>query len=196
MPAGAELAAVHDAALACPLHLLQLHAYVKLVAMAKSGDPQAAFAEWLRSAGGFLHPSLDLFGALPHGDRGVVATAAIPEGEQLLLIPRHLCLHVPLAGDAAAGGTAAAPPDDSPALAAIAALDPAPSPIFATVLLLMAERARGAASAFAPYLGVLPEAHDCLLSWTDEERQGLAGTGGCAPCALASTLRARCADAR
>jgi hypothetical protein len=145
--------------------------------MAKSGDPQAAFAEWLRSAGGFLHPSLDLFGALPHGDRGVVATAAIPEGEQLLLIPRHLCLHVPQAGDTAAGGHAAAPPDDSPALAAIAALDPAPSPIFATVLLLMAERARGAASAFAPYLGVLPEAHDCLLSWTDEERQGLAGTG-------------------
>jgi hypothetical protein len=41
--------------------------------------------------------------------------------------------------------------------------------------MLMAELAKGEASPFAPYFATLPEATDCLLSWSEEERQLLAG---------------------
>jgi hypothetical protein len=41
--------------------------------------------------------------------------------------------------------------------------------------MLMSESARGEASPFAPYFATLPEATDCLLNWSEEERQLLAG---------------------
>jgi hypothetical protein len=49
------------------------------------------------------------------------------------------------------------------------------SPFIATTVMLMAESARGEASPFAPYFATLPEATDCLLNWSEQERQLLAG---------------------
>ncbi len=49
---------------------------------------------WLEEYGGYCHPSLDLFSELPNGDRGVRATSAIPEGDQLLIIPKALCIYL------------------------------------------------------------------------------------------------------
>jgi hypothetical protein len=140
----------------------------------------AAFAAWVRRHGGYISPSVRLFAPLPGGGRGVAAAADVAEGEQLLLIPRHLCLYAPARGDAAPvppslpDATASAP--TPAALAALAAADPPPSPFTSAVMLLLAERARGAASAFAPYVDLLPEAYDCLLAWDDAERAPLAGT--------------------
>lgn len=55
---------------------------------------------------------------------------------------------------------------------------PGLSPFLATSLALMAEMAAGAASPFAPYLATLPpNCPDCLLHWTDQEKQDL--KGGC-----------------
>lgn len=36
---------------------------------------------------------------------------------------------------------------------------------------------QGADCKHAPYLNSLPERHDCLMSWSDEERAMLQGTG-------------------
>eukprot|EP00887_Chlorella_sp_A99_P005962 scaffold29.g5962.t1 len=121
----------------------------------------AEFVQWLQNAGGYVHPSLDLFAQLGGGDRGMVAAKAIPAGDQLLIVPRDLCLHV---------GAAA----DSPAAQAVA--DHKLDPFLSTVLIMMAERALGERSRFAPYLALLPERHGCLMSWTEEERAELAGT--------------------
>ena len=64
--------------------------------MADAEGHQAAFLAWLKSAGGYVHPSLDLFCPLgADGDRGVVAREDIKEGEQLVLIPQACTLHVP-----------------------------------------------------------------------------------------------------
>jgi hypothetical protein len=41
--------------------------------------------------------------------------------------------------------------------------------------MLMAELAKGDASPSAPYFATLPEATDCLLNWSEDERQLLAG---------------------
>jgi hypothetical protein len=49
------------------------------------------------------------------------------------------------------------------------------SPFIATTVMLMAESARGETSPFAPYFATLPEATDCLLNWSEQERQLLAG---------------------
>ena len=54
----------------------------------------AAFIKWLESAGGFVHPQLDLFAELGNRDRGVVAQQAITQGDALLVVPRHLCMYV------------------------------------------------------------------------------------------------------
>ena len=48
-------------------------------------------------------------------------------------------------------------------------------PFLSTVLLLMAELARGGASPLQPWLALLPQEHDCLLAWSAEERTALAG---------------------
>jgi hypothetical protein len=53
------------------------------------------------------------------------------------------------------------------------------SPFIATTVMLMAELARGDASPFAPYFATLPEATDCLLNWSGQERQLLAGVHSC-----------------
>jgi hypothetical protein len=150
--------------------------------MATGGDDarHAAFAAWVRRHGGYISPSVRLFAPLPGGGRGVAAAADVAEGEQLLLVPHHLCLYAPARDDAAPvpsslPDAAAAAPVPA-ALAALAAADPPPSPFTSAVMLLLAERARGAASAFAPYVDLLPEAYDCLLAWDDAERALLAGT--------------------
>ena len=39
---------------------------------------------------------------------------------------------------------------------------------------------QGAASEYAPYVDSLPERHDCLLAWSEEERAELKGTGAAA----------------
>jgi [ribulose-bisphosphate carboxylase]-lysine N-methyltransferase len=50
------------------------------------------------------------------------------------------------------------------------------SPFINTVLLLLAEMARGDASPWAPYIASLPRACDtCLLSWTEEDKKELKG---------------------
>lgn len=54
-----------------------------------------AFEEWLDKHGGKKHASLDLVKELPNGDRGVVATAPIAEGELLLLLPINCALYMP-----------------------------------------------------------------------------------------------------
>ena len=55
---------------------------------------QADLVSWLEQHGGYVHPMLDLFSPLGNGDRGVRAKAAIPEGDQLLLVPKALCLYL------------------------------------------------------------------------------------------------------
>ena len=55
---------------------------------------QANLVSWLEQHGGYVHPKLDLFSPLDNGDRGVRAKAAIPEGDQLLLVPKALCLYL------------------------------------------------------------------------------------------------------
>lgn len=49
------------------------------------------------------------------------------------------------------------------------------SSFLGTTLMLMAELARGADSPYAPYFATLPAATDCLLNWSEEEKQLLAG---------------------
>jgi hypothetical protein len=48
-----------------------------------------AFVDWLRKRGGLVHEDVDLFHDFGGGNRGVYATKAIKEGEQLLLLPLH-----------------------------------------------------------------------------------------------------------
>ncbi len=60
---------------------------------------QQALVAWLRQRGGLVHESVDLFHAMPGGDRSVVALADIEEGEQLMLVPLECALHVPTASD-------------------------------------------------------------------------------------------------
>jgi len=134
-------------------------------------DKTHKFLYWLQSQGAFVHESLNLFAPLPNGDRGLVAKSAIKRDTQLLLIPKALCIHFPLAGSSspslAASGAAGA---------VLAARDPRPSPFMSTVLLLMAEKALGGASSYAPYVGLLPTATDALLAWSEAELAELKGT--------------------
>lgn len=91
---------------------------------------QTAFVQWLERHGGYVHVSVDLFAPLPNGDRGVVATKPIKEGDQLLIVPRSLCLTM---------SAEAGPSADSPALRAIEGMKL--SPFLSMVLYMLAERA-------------------------------------------------------
>lgn len=51
------------------------------------------------------------------------------------------------------------------------------SPFLATTLMLMSELSHGDDSSHTPYFNTLPEATTCLLNWTTEEQQLLAGEG-------------------
>jgi hypothetical protein len=51
--------------------------------------------QWLTAGGGYVHPHLDLMADLGDGERGVVVTQAIQDGEQLAVVPMRLCLHTP-----------------------------------------------------------------------------------------------------
>lgn len=53
-----------------------------------------ALTAWLETHGGYVHPHLDLFSELPNGDVGVCASKAIAEGDQLMLVPKSLCIYV------------------------------------------------------------------------------------------------------
>ena len=55
---------------------------------------QMALVDWLQASGGYVHPDLDLFSELPNGDRGVRALKPIPAGDQLVLIPKSLCIYL------------------------------------------------------------------------------------------------------
>ena len=47
------------------------------------------------SLGGYAHPGLDLASPRAEGGRGVVATARVAVGEQLLLVPMAACIRGP-----------------------------------------------------------------------------------------------------
>ncbi|KIY93172.1 hypothetical protein MNEG_14792 [Monoraphidium neglectum] len=64
----------------------------------------------------------------------------------------------------------------SPAAAHLAAAHPTLSPFTRTVLLLMAEIARGKESPWHAYVATLPKDTGCLITWPPEDRRLLAGT--------------------
>ncbi|GFR45203.1 hypothetical protein Agub_g6597 [Astrephomene gubernaculifera] len=147
------------------------------------------FATWLRSRGGKVNQELDLFSVLESGDRGVVARRQIAEGELLLLLPITCALYIPT-NEELAKNPAAFPP----AVHYLREQHPGLSPFLATSLVLMSELARaatasseggaaaagaaaGGGSEWAPYLATLPaDCPDCLLYWSSEEKEELAGT--------------------
>jgi len=101
------------------------------------------------------------------GQRGVVATADIKQGQQLLLVPLPATLHITSGEDGA---------DTSEAFAYLASAHPAMSPFLRTVLALLCEQAKGEGSQFLPYLDTLPPTEDdCLLQWGEEDLALLAG---------------------
>ncbi len=53
------------------------------------------FKSWLEERGGRVSASLDLFRTLENGDRGVVATEDVEEGQLLLLLPITCSLYIP-----------------------------------------------------------------------------------------------------
>lgn len=56
----------------------------------------SGFTSWLTGLGGYINPNLKLFADIDdNGDRGVVAQEDIAEGQQLMLIPKSCCLHMP-----------------------------------------------------------------------------------------------------
>lgn len=119
-----------------------------------------------------MSASLDLFRTLENGDRGVVATEDVEEGQLLLLLPITCSLYIPTDEELKKS------PESFPeAVRFLRANHPGLSPFLATSLALMAEMAAGAASPFAPYLATLPpNCPDCLLHWTDQEKQDLKGS--------------------
>ncbi|KAK9833784.1 hypothetical protein WJX74_005732 [Apatococcus lobatus] len=128
------------------------------------GKPeQSAFLRWLDAAGGTLHPQLDVFADTGSTGRGVQAQAAIAQGQQLAKIPLDCCLHV----------------RHKACLEVWNVIQESRMDItffVGTVLALMRELCKGAASTFQPYLHILPQDHDCLLSWTSAEADQLKGT--------------------
>ncbi|KAG2498760.1 hypothetical protein HYH03_003499 [Edaphochlamys debaryana] len=131
-----------------------------------------AFASWLEARGGRLHSKLDLFKELPSGDRGVVATEDVKEGDLLLLLPITATLFIPKEDE-----LSKRPDAFRPAVRYLRESHPSLSPFLATTLALMAEVAQGADSPFAAYVATLPDGcPDCLLNWTDAEKADLEGT--------------------
>ncbi|GLC35359.1 hypothetical protein PLESTB_000573100 [Pleodorina starrii] len=130
------------------------------------------FPTWLRSRGGKIHPELDLFHTLGSGDRGVVARSDIAEGELLLLLPIDCAIYMPTEEEFNKR------PDAFPAAVRyLRESHPGLSPFLATTLVLMSEVTRGSASPWAAYVATLPPScPDCLLNWSDEEKQELEGT--------------------
>ncbi|WIA41993.1 hypothetical protein OEZ86_009292 [Tetradesmus obliquus] len=136
----------------------------------------AAFVNWLKDRGGYVNPKINLFNKTgSSGDRGVYAEQDIAEGEQLLLVPVPSTLHLDVEDITKPGATV--PATCTAAVSQfLQAQQPPFSPFIATTVMLMAESAKGEASPFVPYFDTLPEASDCLLNWSEQERQLLAGT--------------------
>lgn len=53
---------------------------------------------WLQQQGAQMHPAIRLAAPLPSGDRAVLVTAEVLEGQQLMRIPLSACLHMPPKG--------------------------------------------------------------------------------------------------
>lgn len=68
-------------------------------------ESKKALLQWVVARGGLIHPDLDFMADLGGGERGVVAVKAIPESEQLAVLPMCLCLHTPISS----GGTPQVP---------------------------------------------------------------------------------------
>ncbi|KAG2432473.1 hypothetical protein HXX76_008818 [Chlamydomonas incerta] len=132
----------------------------------------APFEKWLDKHGGKKHANLDLVKELPSGDRGVVATAPIAEGELLLLLPINCSLYMPNDEEWERRGSSF--PE---AVRYLHEHHRTLSPFLATTLALMSEVARGGESAWAAYVGTLPAScPDCLLNWSAQEKKDLEGT--------------------
>lgn len=151
-----------------------------------SNDQQEAFKDWLKQQGGYVNPKVSLFHQLPSGDRGVYATADINEGEQLLLVPVSCTLHLDVTD---ARGTQLAATCGSELAAFLTQQQAQPgedstqqqqqqpfSSFLASTLMLMSELSQGSSSSCHPYFDTLPEGTDCLINWTQQEQQLLAGT--------------------
>lgn len=145
------------------------------------------FVAWVNDAGGFIHPSVCLFAPLSHGgdqfDRGVICTDVVEPNDTLLLIPLRLCLYMPLSDDFVVCHTTLSLTKDKhtqenlPAsVAHLAGLKHKPSHFICTVLILLSEAALGSKSYYAPYIDTLPNGHDALIAWTDDEVALLRGT--------------------
>ncbi|KAF5836050.1 hypothetical protein DUNSADRAFT_6520 [Dunaliella salina] len=121
---------------------------------------------------GYVHPDVDLFHPLPNGDRGVVALKDVKEGTELVVLPTANTLHMPTQE------LLQSSPEDAYSEAAhfLANHTSKPSPFVATVMLLLAEMAKGEASPFATYIKSLPEEVDCLLAWDSRDKEELKGT--------------------
>jgi len=132
---------------------------------------------------GYVHPDVNLFHPLPNGDRGVVALKDVKEGTELVVLPTANTLHMPTQE------LLHSSPEDAYSEAAHFLANHAmkPSPFIATVMLLLAEMAKGEASPFATYIKSLPEEVDCLLAWDDRDKEELKGTSIEDPTGGAST---------
>lgn len=166
----------------------------------------ADFLQWFRQRGGSVHPALDLFAALPNGDRGVVAAEDIEEGAVLVTVPHAITVHVPseqgwvqlwhIWGKDCCKATLwrmlhslatthhpmlwrhRRPPggSGSEVWSYLAKSHPGTSPFLSTVLVLMAEMAKGKDSDLYPYIQFLPkDCIPCLLNWSEEEKEVLKG---------------------
>ena len=119
-------------------------------------DP-AALVRWIEAAGGELHPSLEIVttGAGANESRSVRAAAPISAGEQLYRVPDTIALR---------GAGSWAPfravdlsdADTRFRLKLIASPGSSTARVYRLAATLLAERAKGAASRFAPYVDCLP----------------------------------------
>jgi len=108
--------------------------------------------EWLCARNGFVHTGLALAEDDGGAGRGLVATRAIKKGEQMIVVPRAAQLCVPQADE------------DAQLLAVIDAVEPVPHLRILNIplaLRLLQEKCRPA-SAFEPYLRMLPASYDTM----------------------------------
>lgn len=144
----------------------------------------ARFVAWVMDGGGLVHPNLQVLSSLPHhpSDRGVICNGgSIQADETLILIPRSMCLYMPLHSSDGVraeelNSTFTLKEELPAAVTFLAALELKPSPFICTVLILLSEAALGQRSFYAPYIDTLPKGHDSLISWTDTELSLLQGT--------------------